>query len=55
MERPACIAHEVGYILPFNGHNAIDPLSITLMLTDEDRADPRIEMSLDKMLEEYVW
>ena len=55
VEQPACIAHEVGYILPFGEHNAIDPLSITLMLTDEDRADPRIEMSVDEMLEEYVW
>lgn len=55
VEQPACIAHEVGYILPFDEHNAIDPLSITLMLTDEDRADPRIEMSVNEMLEEYVW
>ena len=55
VEQPACIAHEVGYILPFGEHNAIDPLSITLMLTDEDRSDPRIEISVDEMLEEYVW
>ena len=55
MEQPVCIAHEVGYILPFGGHNAIDPLSITLILTDEDRADPRIEISLAEMLKEYVW
>ncbi len=31
------------------------PLSITLMLTDEDKTDSRIEMSVNKMLEEYVW
>lgn len=42
-------------ILPLGEHNAIDPLSVTLMLTDVDRADPRIEMSVDEMLEEYVW
>lgn len=55
IEQPACVAHEVGYILPFGKHNAIDPLSVTLMLTDEDRADPRIEQSIDDMLEEHVW
>lgn len=55
MEQPACIAHEIGYILPFDRRRAIDPLSITLMLTDEDKADPRVEMSMSEMLEEYVW
>lgn len=55
MEPPVCIAHEVGYILPFAECRAIDPLSITLMLTEEEKADPRVEMSIDEMLEEYVW
>ena len=55
MEQPVCIAQEVGYILPFDERNAIDPLSVTLMLTDEDRSDPRIETSVNEMLEEYVW
>ena len=55
MEEPLCVAHEVGYILPFGKQNAIDPLSVTLMLTDNDMADPRVEMSVNEMLEEYVW
>jgi len=54
-EQPVCIAHEVGYILPFGEHNAIDPLTITLMLTDEDKSDPRIEMAVEEMLGEHVW
>ena len=54
-EQPACVAHEVGYILPFGEHNAVDPLSVTLMLTDDEISDPRIESSVDEMLEEYVW
>lgn len=55
MEQPVCVAHEVGYILPFGEHNAVDPLSITLMLTDEDGTDPRIEMAVNEMLREFVW
>lgn len=55
MEQPMCIAHEVGYILPFGEHKAIDPLSVTLVLTDAEKADPRVEISMNEMLEEYVW
>ena len=55
IEQPVCVAHEVGYLLPFGNHNAIDPLSAALMLTEEDKTDPRVETSLNEMLEEYVW
>lgn len=55
VEQPVCIAHEVGYILPFSEHNAIDPLSVTLMLDEEENADPRVETCIKEMLEEYVW
>ena len=49
IEQPVCVAHEVGYLLPFGNHNA------ALMLTEEDKTDPRVETSLNEMLEEYVW
>lgn len=55
VEQSICIAHEVGYLLPLDEHNDIDPFSVTLMLSDEDRADPRIETCIEEMLEEYVW
>lgn len=54
-ERPACVAHEVGYLLPFGDKNAVDPLSVLLMLTEEEMADPRTEAAIEEMLEEYVW
>ena len=54
-EQPMSSVHEVGYLLPFENHNAVDPLSLTLMLTDEEKADPRVELSVNEMLEEYVW
>ena len=54
-EEPACIIQEVGYVLPFGENKAMDPLSLVLMLTDEDRSDPRVESCMNEMLEDYVW
>lgn len=54
-EEPACYVQEVGYILPFGDEKAVDPLSLTLMLTEEDLADPRVENCRNEMLEELVW
>ena len=52
-EVPGCIVHEVGYRIPFCQGRTIDPLSIFMMLKDID--EPRIQIALDKMLEDYVW
>lgn len=54
-EQPECVAHEVGYILPFGGQHAVDPLSVALMLTEEEQNDPRVQIAVEEMLEEYVW
>lgn len=54
-EEPACIIQEMGYILPFAENRAIDPLSLTLTMTDEELSDPRVKKSMTEMLEEYVW
>ena len=52
---PACIVHEVGYILPFGDGKAVDPLSLTLILTETELAEARVESSVNEMLEELVW
>lgn len=54
-EEPACYVQEVGYIIPFGDKKAVDPLSLILMLTAEELADPRVESCRDEMLEELVW
>lgn len=54
-EEPACIVQEVGYILPFKDKKAVDPLSLSLMLSDADMEDPRVENCLNEMLEELIW
>lgn len=52
-EIPGCVVQQIGYCIPFQQGNIIDPLSIYLLLKDVD--DPRVETALEKMLEEYVW
>ena len=54
-EEPVCIVQEMGYILPFEKGNVIDPLSLTLILSEEKMKDPRVESSVNEMLEEFVW
>lgn len=54
-EVPACMVQEVGYVLPFQDGKAIDPLSVILTLSETDKSDPRVELSINQMLEDYVW
>ncbi|MCD8011499.1 MAG: helix-turn-helix domain-containing protein [Lachnospiraceae bacterium] len=54
-EEPVCIVQEVGYLLPFKKGKAVDPLSLTLILSDEELEDPRVESCMNEMLEELVW
>jgi hypothetical protein len=42
-------------VVSFGKGDAIDPLSLLLSLTDDEKADERIEISIREMLEEYVW
>lgn len=54
-DEPICIVQEVGYILPFKEGRAVDPLSLTLMLSDKELEDPRVEKCMNEMLRELVW
>lgn len=54
-EEPGCVVQEVGYILPFENGTAVDPLSLTLMLSDDELEDPRVESCMKEMMEELVW
>lgn len=54
-EIPGCIVQEVGYMIDYKNEKATDPLSVSLMLTDYDMEDPRVEKAVDEMLEENVW
>ena len=54
-ESPECVIHEIGYHIPLIKKDAVDPLSLTLMLSVEEKSDPRIAKAIEEMLEEYVW
>lgn len=54
-DMPACILQKIGYQIDFESGMGIDPLSLLLSLSDEEKAEPRISMAVDEMLERYVW
>lgn len=53
-EIPKCVVQELGYIIYYNEKQLVDPLTV-LMLLEKEMEDPRVEMAIDEMLEEYVW
>ena len=50
-----CEVLELGYNIDYRGNKMMDPLSIVLSLTEKEKADERIQMAIDEMLEEHVW
>ena len=46
---------ELGYFIDFNQKGLQDPLSVYLSLTKEEKEDERVVISIDEMLEKYVW
>ena len=46
---------EVGYIIPYKDDEDMDPLSLSLSVSIDEKADVRIEKAVREMLEEYVW
>ena len=54
-EDPACMIQELGYQVPFGSGDAIDPLTVALSISEEEKSDPRVSMAIDEMLETLVW
>lgn len=54
-EQPLSIVQELGYQIPFLDGKDIDPLSVSLIISQKDREDPRVDKAIDEMLENYVW
>ena len=52
-EKPGCIIQELGYCIPWKLKQSIDPLTIYLLLKENE--DPRVQLSIEEMLENYVW
>ena len=54
-EIPGCIIQELGYHILFEDRSAVNPLTVALSISKEELEDPRVNMAVDEMLEEYVW
>lgn len=54
-EIPGCVIQKLGYQIFFGNGIAVDPLTVALSLTEEQKSDPRIAKAVDDMLEEFVW
>lgn len=54
-ETPECIIHELGYCITSIKQGVVDPLSLVLILSDEEKRDPRVAKAVQQMLEEYLW
>ena len=50
-----CVVLELGYFIDFFGKGLQDPLSVALSLTREEQEEERVKISVNEMLEEYVW
>ena len=55
LEEIGCVVLELGYFIDFLGKGFQDPLSVVLSFTGEEQEDERIDISINEMLEEYVW
>ena len=53
-EIPVAIVQVLGYELPFQNYNAIDPLTAILSLTPEEQEDPRVEGAIQEIEENYL-
>lgn len=54
-EEIGCVVLELGYFIDFENKKIEDPLSVVLSLSDEEKQDERVSISINEMLEEYVW
>lgn len=50
-----CVVLELGYFIDFENKSLEDPLSVALSLTEAEKQDERVNISINEMLEEYVW
>ena len=55
LEEIGCVVLELGYFIDFLGKGFQDPLSVVLSFTGEEQEEERIDISINEMLEEYVW
>jgi hypothetical protein len=53
-EIPTMVIQVMQYDLDYRESHAVDPLSAVLSISEEDKADPRVEAAIDEMMEECL-
>lgn len=54
-EEIGCVVLELGYFVDFKNKSVEDPMSVALSLSEIERQDERVNISVREMFEEYVW
>lgn len=54
-EEIGCVVLELGYFINFKNKPLEDPMSVALSLSEIEKQDERISISVEEMLKEYVW
>ena len=54
-EEIGCVVLELGYFINFMSKAIEDPMSVALSLTEAEKQEERVNISINQMLEEYVW
>ena len=54
-EEIGCVVLELGYFVNFKNKSLEDPMSVALSLSETERQDERVNISVEGMLKEYVW
>ena len=50
-----CVVLELGYFIDYKDKSLEDPLSVALSITQIEKQDERVDISINEMLTEYVW
>ena len=54
-EEIGCVVLEWGYFIDFNNMALEDPMSVALSITEVEKQEERVNISINEMMEEYVW
>ena len=54
-EKVGCLVLELGYYINYQERNILDPISVYLSMQQGMIEDERIDISIESMMEDYVW
>lgn len=52
-EEKGCVIQELGYYINFQKRNVVNPLTVLLSLSDEEKTDDRVSLSVEELDDDY--